>query len=58
MHFTVWMNNSEQKTVLSHPIETSDWKDVLSQEDGRPDDGMMNIKLDPLGYRILYRSIN
>ncbi|AFC33611.1 NplT [Paenibacillus mucilaginosus 3016] len=55
MHFTVWMNNTEEETVLSHPMETDDWKDALSQEDVVPENGMMNIKLDPLGYRILYR---
>lgn len=55
MHFTVWMNNTEKETVLSHPIETDDWKDALSGETVIPEDGMMNIKLDPLGYRILYR---
>ncbi|UUZ91762.1 glycoside hydrolase family 13 protein [Paenibacillus sp. P25] len=57
MHFTVWMNNSEEETVLSHPMETMDWRDALSQEPVQPEDGIMNIKLDPLGYRILYRSI-
>ncbi|MCM3272951.1 alpha-glycosidase [Paenibacillus elgii] len=55
MHFTVWMNNTEEETVLSHPMETDDWKDALSGETVIPEDGMMNIKLDPLGYRILYR---
>lgn len=55
MHFTVWMNNTEEETVLSHPMETDDWKDALSGETVVPEDGMMNIKLDPLGYRILYR---
>ncbi|WP_426449916.1 alpha-glycosidase [Paenibacillus sp. S-38] len=55
MHFTVWMNNTEEETVLSHPMETEDWKDALSQEEVVPVNGMMNIKLDPLGYRILYR---
>lgn len=57
MHFTVWMNNTEDETVLSHPMETSDWKDALSGEEVLPEDGIMNIKLDPLGYRILYRSV-
>lgn len=55
MHFTVWMNNTEEETVLSHPMETDDWKDALSGETVIPEDGIMNIKLDPLGYRILYR---
>lgn len=57
MHFTVWMNNTEEETVISHPMETSDWKDALSGEETLPEEGMMNIKLDPLGYRILYRSL-
>lgn len=57
MHFTVWMNNSEEETVLSHPMETDDWRDALSGEEVWPEDGMMHIKLDPLGYRILYRHI-
>ncbi|MFC4776566.1 alpha-glycosidase [Paenibacillus sp. GCM10023252] len=58
MHFTVWMNNTEEHTTLSHPIETNDWFDALSGEGVQPEDGVMNIELDPLGYRILYRKID
>jgi glycosidase len=57
MHFTVWMNNTMERTVLSHPWETDDWTDALSGEKVGTQDGMMNIELDELGYRILYRKI-
>jgi cyclomaltodextrinase len=56
-HFTIWMNNTEQPTILSHPMVTDDWSDALSGEAVKPVDGIMNIKLDPLGYRILKRSL-
>jgi len=57
MHFTVWMNNTLEETVLSHPWETDDWYDALSGERVMTEEGSMNIKLDPLGYRIMYRKI-
>ncbi|NHN32030.1 alpha-glycosidase [Paenibacillus agricola] len=57
VHFTVWMNNTEEKTVLSHPMETNDWYDALTGQPVRTKDGMMNIQLEELGYRILYRSL-
>ncbi|WP_138493508.1 alpha-glycosidase [Paenibacillus pinistramenti] len=56
-HFTVWMNNTPDYQVLSHPMETSDWRDALSGEEVRPHNGMMNVGLDPYGYRILFRTI-
>ncbi|MEK3920544.1 alpha-glycosidase [Paenibacillus sp. FSL K6-2393] len=58
LHFTVWMNNTPQDQTLSHPMETKDWKDALTEEPVFPTDGMMNIKLDPYGYRILYRQLD
>jgi cyclomaltodextrinase len=51
------MNNTEEKTVLSHPMETNDWYDALTGQPVRTKDGMMNIQLEELGYRILYRSL-
>jgi cyclomaltodextrinase len=57
-HFTIWMNNTDQPSCLSHPMETNDWKDALSGEEVHPTDGMMNIQLDEFGYRILYRKLN
>ncbi|SEC25729.1 alpha-glycosidase [Paenibacillus sp. GP183] len=57
-HFTIWMNNTDQTTWLSHPMETNDWKDALSGEDVPPVDGVMHIRLDEFGYRILYRKLN
>ncbi|HUC91551.1 MAG TPA: alpha-glycosidase [Paenibacillus sp.] len=57
MHFTVWMNNTAERTVLSHPMETNDWHDALSGEHVEVTDGVMNIELDELGYRIMYRKI-
>ena len=57
MHFTVWMNNTAERTVLSHPMETNDWHDALSGEHAEVTDGVMNIELDELGYRIMYRKI-
>ncbi|MBE1444549.1 alpha-glycosidase [Paenibacillus sp. OAS669] len=56
-HLTVWMNNTEEKTVLSHPMDTADWSDALTGEEVRPEDGMMHLELEPLGYRILRRSL-
>ncbi|MDQ0655750.1 hypothetical protein QF041_000517 [Paenibacillus sp. W2I17] len=58
LHFTIWMNNTPQDRTLSHPMETKDWKDALTEEPVLPTDGMMNIKLDPYGYRILYRQLD
>jgi cyclomaltodextrinase len=52
------MNNTDQVTWLSHPMETDDWKDALSGEDVPPVDGIMHIKLDVFGYRILYRKLS
>ncbi|WP_079909670.1 alpha-glycosidase [Paenibacillus sp. 32352] len=56
-HFTVWMNNTEETTVLSHPMDTADWSDALTGEEVRPEDGMMHLELEPLGYRILRRRL-
>lgn len=57
-HFLVWMNNTEERTTISHPIDTTDWRDALSNDPVEPVDGVMHIELDELGYRILYRNIN
>jgi glycosidase len=57
LHFTIWMNNSEEHTVVSHPMETEDWQDALTGEEVRPSKGIMHIKLDPFGYRILRRAL-
>jgi cyclomaltodextrinase len=57
VHFTVWMNNTEQHSVLTHPMETDDWYDALSGEAVRTRDGEMKVELEPFGYRILYRSL-
>ncbi|SET31659.1 alpha-glycosidase [Paenibacillus sp. NFR01] len=56
-HFTVWMNNSPEQRTLSHPMETDDWLDALTGEPVAPEDGVMNVSLDPYGYRILSRQI-
>ncbi|MNI02556.1 Cyclomaltodextrinase [compost metagenome] len=56
-HFTIWMNNTDQETVITHPMETNDWKDALTEDEVLAEDGLMNIGLDPFGYRILYRTI-
>ncbi|WNS45020.1 alpha-glycosidase [Paenibacillus sp. MMS20-IR301] len=58
IHFTVWMNNSPQLRTLSHPMETDDWLDALTGEAVIPENGMMNIALDPYRYRILYRNLD
>jgi cyclomaltodextrinase len=52
------MNNTDQATWLSHPMETDDWTDALSGEEVHPVDGIMHIELDVLGYRILYRNVS
>ncbi|MDR0267595.1 alpha-glycosidase [Paenibacillus sp.] len=57
IHFTIWMNNTGQKQTLSHPMVTNDWCDALTKEKVPPVNGIMNITLDPFGYRILYRNI-
>lgn len=57
MHFTIWMNNTEQQCTLSHPMETEDWRDALSGEHVSPEDGIMHIGLEPFGYRVLYRKL-
>ncbi|MEK3719475.1 alpha-glycosidase [Paenibacillus sp. FSL H8-0034] len=57
VHFTVWMNNTGDKTILSHPMETNDWVDALTGEPVRTKDGRMFIQLEEFGYRILYRSL-
>lgn len=57
-HFTVWMNNTEEATLLSHPMDTEDWCDALTGEEVRPVDGLMNIELEGFGYRILRRSLD
>ncbi|AZK47414.1 alpha-glycosidase [Paenibacillus lentus] len=56
-HFTIWMNNTEKKRTLSHPMNTNDWCDALTGERVMPDKGTMNISLDSYGYRILFRKI-
>lgn len=56
-HFTIWMNNTEEETVLEHPMDTSDWRDALTGEDVRPEGGTMRLQLEPLGYRILTREL-
>ncbi|WP_110932742.1 alpha-glycosidase [Paenibacillus bouchesdurhonensis] len=57
VHFTIWMNNTEKKRTLSHPMDTNDWYDALTDERVMPDKGVMNISLDPFGYRILFRKL-
>jgi glycosidase len=57
LHFTIWMNNSEEHTVVSHPMETEDWQDALTSEEVRPSKGIMHIELEPFGYRILRRAL-
>lgn len=56
-HFTVWMNNTDQKITLSHPMLTTDWRDALSEELVKSEPNALNITLDPFGYRILYRKL-
>ncbi|OZB95127.1 alpha-glycosidase [Paenibacillus sp. XY044] len=57
VHFTIWMNNTDKPQVLSHPMVTNDWKDALSGEIVPTQNGMMNVSLDPYGYRILFRNL-
>ncbi|MNJ74910.1 hypothetical protein D3C77_719150 [compost metagenome] len=57
VHFTIWMNNMEKQCTLSHPMDTNDWYDALTGESVVPEKGMMNITLDPFGYRILFRKL-
>lgn len=57
MHFTVWMNNTPEPRTLTHPMQTSDWRDGLTEEPVAPAGGVMNVSLDPYGFRILYRRL-
>ncbi|MCM3702702.1 alpha-glycosidase [Paenibacillus macerans] len=57
MHFTVWMNNTPEPRTLTHPMQTSDWRDGLTEEPVAPVGGVMNVSLDPYGFRILYRRL-
>lgn len=57
IHFTIWMNNTPEPRTLSHPMETTDWQDSLTGEPVVPTEGIMNIPLDPYGYRILCRKL-
>ncbi|MBP1990479.1 alpha-glycosidase [Paenibacillus eucommiae] len=57
-HFTIWMNNTDQKTKISHAMDTNDWKDALTGEEVHTTEGTMNIELDVFGYRILYRNLH
>ncbi|WP_410511049.1 alpha-glycosidase [Paenibacillus sp. BR2-3] len=57
IHFTIWMNNTPDPRTLSHPMETDDWQDSLTGDPVVPQNGIMNIPLDPYGYRILYREL-
>ncbi|WP_018752802.1 alpha-glycosidase [Paenibacillus sanguinis] len=57
-HFTVWINNTANQTLLAHPMQTSDWRDAITGEQVNPTDGMMKITLEPYGFRILYRSLH
>ncbi|RXZ81527.1 alpha-glycosidase [Paenibacillaceae bacterium] len=56
-HFTVWMNNTTDESTLSHPMDTDDWIDALSEEPVETVDGSLRITIPPLDYRILYRKI-
>ncbi|MBW7455836.1 alpha-glycosidase [Paenibacillus sepulcri] len=56
-HFTIWMNNTEERTVLEHHIPGGDWVDALSGEGVPLIDGMQKVELEPFGYRILSRSL-
>lgn len=56
-HFTIWMNNAEEEVMLEHPMDKDDWRDALSGEEAKTEDGIMRTGLEPLGYRILYRSL-
>lgn len=56
-HFTIWMNNSDQPLTLSHPMQSGGWRDALSGSAAEVRDGLLEVKLDPSGYRILWRKI-
>lgn len=57
VHFTIWMNNTPRQVTLTHPMETEDWRDALTEEKVQPRNGIMHIGLEPFGYRILYRNL-
>lgn len=57
MHFIVWMNNSDSKRTISHPIVTTDWIDAETKDPVKPVNGTMHIDLEPYSYRILCRQL-
>jgi hypothetical protein len=56
-HFTIWINNTDQTITLSHPMQTNDWCDALSEEQVLSEPNELNVALEPYGYRILYRKL-
>jgi len=54
-HFTIWMNNTEERTVMEHPVPEGDWADALSGEAVAVEESMQKVALEPFGYRILSR---
>lgn len=56
-HFTIWMNNTGEHAVLSHAMNTDDWKDALSGDHVPVTDGEQRVELEPYGYRILHRHL-
>ncbi|MBW7475160.1 alpha-glycosidase [Paenibacillus oenotherae] len=56
-HFTIWMNNTGEHTVLAHPMNTDDWHDALTGDHVPAADGEQHVELEPYGYRILWRKL-
>ncbi|WP_219839182.1 alpha-glycosidase [Paenibacillus sp. R14(2021)] len=56
-HFTVWMNPSAERTVLSHAMDTNDWHDALTGDHAPAENGEQHVALSPYGYRILMRKL-
>ncbi|MFX3634364.1 MAG: alpha-glycosidase [Candidatus Pristimantibacillus sp.] len=56
-HITVWMNNTEDTVMLSHPMKVNDWHDALTGEEVPILEEQQHIELEPLGFRILCRTI-
>ncbi|KUP25213.1 alpha-glycosidase [Paenibacillus sp. DMB5] len=53
-HCTVWMNPSGEPTTLAQKLEGS-WKDALTGESAKADNGEIRLELKPFSFRILIK---
>ncbi|SDC64151.1 Glycosidase [Paenibacillus sp. UNCCL117] len=56
--FTIWINNSPLPAELTCQLETDGWRDALTMEEVGAEGGVMTVRLDAFGYRILVRELS